>query len=363
MTAMAMSTYDADYDRANEVKLFDESKKGVKGLVDSGLTTIPRFFIYPPETLSDLKPDSHTRPESISIPIIDLSGSRSAIVDQISRAAREFGFFQIINHGIALETIERTISAIKAFHEQPTEIKAPFYRREVRNCVRYFSNIDLYHSEAASWRDTLHVMLGSNPPAAGGLPEICREEVLDWDREVEVLGGKLMGLMSEGLGLSTERLKEYTCLEGKAMVGQYYPNCPQPDLTMGNGSHTDPGVFTVLIQDQTGGLQVKYGGLWVDVKPVRGAIVVNVGDLLQIMTNDEYKSVFHRVLANSSGQPRVSVAVFPQPGKREELYGPLPELVSPNKPALYKQFMYLEYMRKFFSKQIDGKTLLSQYKL
>ena len=88
--------------------------------------------------------------------------------------------------------------------------------------------------------------------------------------------------MCEGLGVETSRLKEMTCLEGKVMVGHYYPNCPQPDLTVGLAYHTDAGVLTVVQQDHVGGLQVKYDGEWMDVKPVPGALVINVGDLLQV---------------------------------------------------------------------------------
>ncbi|KAF3432124.1 hypothetical protein FNV43_RR26863 [Rhamnella rubrinervis] len=363
MTSMTMNTFDADYDRANEVKQFDESKKGVKGLFDSGLTTIPRFFIHPPETLSELKLDSRAPPESISIPVIDLSDRHSAIVDQISRACRKFGFFQIVNHGIALETLERTVSSIKAFHDQPNEMKAPLYSREPAGSIRYFSNVDLFYTKAASWMDTLYMKVEPNSQTLKELPEICRKEMVDWHREVKVLVDKLTELMSEGLGLSAEKLKEYTCLEGCTMVGNYYPSCPQPHLTMGNASHTDGGVLTVLIQDQIGGLQVQYGDLWVDVKPVPGAIVINVGDLLQIITNDEYKSGLHRVLANSSGKSRVSVAVFPEPGKKDGLFGPLLELTSPNKPALYKHFTYFEYIGKFFSSKVEGKTMIDGYKL
>ncbi|KAF3432125.1 hypothetical protein FNV43_RR26864 [Rhamnella rubrinervis] len=365
MTSLAMVTNNAEYDRDREIKRFDESKKGVKGLVDSGLTAIPKFFIHPPQVLSDLKPHPETRPgsNSISIPIIDLSDRRSAIVDKMSRAAREWGFFWITNHGIPSETLDRTMAAIKAFHEQPTEVKSPFYSRETGNSVWYVSNFDLYHSKTAFWSDTLQVKMGPNPPAPEEVPEICRKEVEEWDKEAERLGEKLMGFMCEGLGLSTDRLKEITCLEWRSMVCHYYPPCPQPDLTLGAASHTDSNILTALIQDQTGGLQVKYGGVWVDVEPIPGAIVINVGDLLQIISNDEYKSVEHRVLANSSSKPRISIATFFKPCKGELIYGPLPELISPEKPPLFRQFTLSEFMRKFFTKALDGKTLLNHYRV
>lgn len=278
-------TSNEEYDRAKEVKQFDESKKGVKGLLDSGLTSIPRFFVHPPETLIDLKPTSDA--QFVSIPIIDLSGlnsgRRTAIVDQVSHAAKNHGFFQIINHGIPQTTMESTIAAIKAFFEQPSEDKERFYRRELENGVKYLSNVDLYRSKAASWRDSLQVRMGPTRVSPEEIPEICAKEMGQWDKEVVQLGEVVLGLVGEGLGLSEGRLTELTCLEGRSVVGHYYPFCPEPDRTVGLASHADPTVLTVLMQDQIGGLQVKSGGVWTDVKPVPGAIVINVGDLLQVV--------------------------------------------------------------------------------
>ncbi|CAL1399705.1 unnamed protein product [Linum trigynum] len=72
---------------------------------------------------------------------------------------------------------------------------------------------------------------------------------------------------------------------------------------------------------------------------VRGALVVNIGDLLQIMSNDEYKSVEHRVLANPSMEPRVSVAVFFNSDEQETVLGPIPELISPEKGSSPKSWI------------------------
>ncbi|KAJ6826949.1 1-aminocyclopropane-1-carboxylate oxidase-like protein 3-like [Iris pallida] len=110
------------------------------------------------------------------------------------------------------------------------------------------------------------------------------------------------------------------------------------------GAHRS-GVVTLRRRRRVGGLQVKWEGedgqcRWVDVEPVEGALLVNVGDLLQMISNDEYKSVEHRVVANSHKEGRVSIAVFFNPGKRGEtdLYGPLPELVSPEKTCSLSKF-------------------------
>ncbi|GMI79045.1 hypothetical protein like AT1G06620 [Hibiscus trionum] len=358
---MATAVNGNHYDRAEEVKRFDESKIGVKGLLDSGLTTIPSIFIHPPETLSDLKPKP--KQQSVAIPTIDLSGPRSTVVEQVAAASRTFGFFQIVNHGVPVQVLDRMIGSIRAFHEQPTDVKAKFYTRDIATGVNFISNVDLFHSKAASWRDTLQIKLGPTLPELENIPEVCRDEVVQWNLHSEALGERLMGLLSEGLGLDTDRLKNTTCLDARMMVGHYYPHCPQPDLTVGIASHTDPGVLTLLLQDHIGGLQIKHQGDWVDVKPVHGALVINIADILQIMSNDEYVSVEHRVLANPSEEPRVSIAVFYNPSAREALYGPFSELTSPEKPPRYRQFVYHDYMKRFFTKELDGKTLTNYYRM
>ncbi|WCJ33609.1 2-oxoglutarate (2OG) and Fe(II)-dependent oxygenase superfamily protein [Euphorbia peplus] len=321
---------DQGFDRVKEAKLFDESKIGVKGLLDSGVTAVPRIFIHPRETLSDLK-----SVELDVIPTVDLSGERAGVVEQIARASRELGFFQIVNHGVEKEVMERIIGRVKEFHELPTEMKKQWYRRDPGPGVSFFSNVDLFNSKAASWRDTLQVRLGPVGAKEEDLPEVCRKEVVEWNKEATRVAELLMELLSEGLGLKPQTLKDMSCSEAKVMVGHYYPYCPQPDMTVGITSHTDPGVLTVLLQDQVGGLQVKHGHQWVAVKPVPGALVINIGDILQIMSNGEYTSVDHRVLANPSVDPRISVAIFFNP----------------------------DYMTRFFSKQLDGRTLTNYYKL
>ncbi|CAI0413126.1 unnamed protein product [Linum tenue] len=221
-----------------EVQEFEDSKLGVKGLVDSGISSIPRFFVHP-----NFKPDPNPGARPDVIPTIDLSGvdrqdARAKIAEQISGACRELGFFQVVNHGIPVEFLDRFVGAVRGFHEQPTEEKAKLYRRE---------------------------------------------EVVEWNQRAKQVGGLLMELLCEGLGVNSGALKERRFLESRVMVGHYYPYCPQPDLTVGIASHTDPGALTLLLQDQVGGLQVKFGEQWVDVVPVRGALVVNIGDLLQVM--------------------------------------------------------------------------------
>ena len=150
------------YDRVEEVKRFDDSKIGVKELTDSGLTTIPRFFTHPPETLP-----------------IDLSGPQSVVVEQVVCASRSLGFFQIVNHGIPVQVLDRMIGSIRAFHEQPTNVKTKLYHRSTQTGVNLISNIDLYHFKTTSWRDTLQIKIGPTLLELDKVPKCCREEVVD----------------------------------------------------------------------------------------------------------------------------------------------------------------------------------------
>ena len=275
---------DVDYNRTDELKRFDASKTGVKGLFDSGVTAIPPIFLHPPETLCTLIPDPTAR--GLSVPIVDVSAPRAEVVRQLSRAARDHGVFQVVNHGIPEAAMARAMAAVKAFHEQPGEARAEFYGGSGGGGggVAYRSNFDLFQSKAANWHDTVRISTAPERAATELIPEVLRGAAEEWDGEVSRFGEALLGMMGEGLGLDEGRLRAMTCGERRAVVGHYYPPCPQPDRTVGLASHADPGLLTVLLQNQVGGLQIKSSsGVWIDVKPVPGALVINVGVLFQVV--------------------------------------------------------------------------------
>ena len=104
---------------------------------------------------------------------------------------------------------------------------------------------------------------------------------MEYAKQMMKLALTLFELLSEALGLDANHLNDMECAKGLTSICNYYPPCPQPELTQGATPHTDNGFLTILLQDQIGGLQIRHQGHWIDVPPLAGTLIVNVGGLLQ----------------------------------------------------------------------------------
>ncbi|KAF7144473.1 hypothetical protein RHSIM_Rhsim04G0186700 [Rhododendron simsii] len=168
-----------EYDRKSELKAFDDTKTGVKGLVDAGVTKIPRIFIHDKSKLNDISTTS-CGASLFSVPIIDFEGvdqgsaQRAGIIQKVRDACEKLGFFQVVNHGIAKYLMDDMIDGVRRFHEQDTEVKKGFYSRDVTRKFIYNSNFDLYTGPATNWRDTISCFMAPQPPDPQELPAVCR---------------------------------------------------------------------------------------------------------------------------------------------------------------------------------------------
>uniref|UniRef100_A0A0E0D0H6 Fe2OG dioxygenase domain-containing protein n=1 Tax=Oryza meridionalis TaxID=40149 RepID=A0A0E0D0H6_9ORYZ len=332
-------------DRLRDLQAFDDTKAGVKGLVDAGVTTIPAIFHHGPLLL-----ESH---DADVIPVIDLQADveRGHLVGQVRAAAQCVGFFQVVNHGIPGELLEEMLAAVRRFNEQPAEGKKAWYSRDSGRRVKFNSNFDLFQSPAANWRDTLLLELTPRQRRRS------HRRAGAYVEAVQRLGGALLELLSEAMGLPAP---EY--LGGgqlATMAAHYYPPCPEPHLTLGTTRHSDPSFLTVLLQESKG-LQVlmRQRQRW-----VAGALVVNIGDLLQLVSNDLFRSVEHRVLATTTAaaEPRLSVACFFRPDYAcTRVYAPV---TTTPPPPLYRSTTMPEFLSHYRAKGLDGRSALHHFRI
>lgn len=162
----------SDYDVLKEIKEFDDSKAGVKWLVDSGISKIPNFFIHPRDKL--LKADVQ-----LDLPVISLEGfedatRRAEIVAEIREACEKWGFFRITKHGIPDAVTNGALEGGRKFHEQPKELKMEFYTRDLKRKVKYYSTLDLFVTKIGQWRDTVNCDFDNGIVNCEGLPSIFR---------------------------------------------------------------------------------------------------------------------------------------------------------------------------------------------
>ncbi|CAD6267700.1 unnamed protein product [Miscanthus lutarioriparius] len=366
-----------DYDRRlSELKAFDDTKAGVKGLVDAGVTTVPTIFRHHRQDGPQVSSSSSSSCNTISvIPVIDLSAAdaaaREEVVAQVKAAAETVGFFQLVNHGVPGELLSEMLASVRRFNEEAPETKRAYYTRDARRKLRFNSNFDLFQSPAANWRDTLFCEAAPEPPRAEELPPAVRHVMLEYSGAAREVAARVLALLSEALGLGPGHLAGMGCADGLSLVCNYYPPCPEPDLTLGCSAHSDPSFLTLLLQDEhaQGGLQALLASGWVDVPPVPGALLVNVGDLLQLVSNGRFRSVEHRVVANRSRDTaRVSVACFfnADIARSTRLYGPIAELITSGDGAgraLYRSVTVPEFLAHYDKKGLDGRPALHHFQL
>ncbi|XP_020401094.1 flavanone 3-dioxygenase 2 [Zea mays] len=189
-----------------------------------------------------------------------------------------------------------------------------------------------------------------------------REIVSAYCCEVRLLGIRLLGMIS--LSLGPQFFEDYieNALgeqeQHMALAVNYYPQCPEPDLTYDLPKYTDPNALTILLQDpNVAGLQVLKGSgggedQWIAVSPRPNALVINLGDQLQALSNGAYKSVWHRAVVNDA-QERMSVASFLCPCNSAVISPAVALVVRDGDAPVYRSYTYDEYYNKFWSRSLD----------
>ncbi|RYD92515.1 MAG: isopenicillin N synthase family oxygenase, partial [Sphingomonadales bacterium] len=182
----------------------------------------------------------------------------------------------------------------------------------------------------------------------GDMPEF-REAVARYLDAMHGLSVELLRAFALGLGLPEHRFDDYFHRPPSQLSLVCYPPLPPAALAEASSmvSHTDEGPFTILAQDQVGGLEVKRrDGTWIAAPPIANAFTINVGDMMMWWTNGEFISNAHRV-RNAAGVERFSVPFFANPD-RDVVVAPLPEIVERTGPARYEPVKVSEHLARFY---------------
>ena len=325
--------------------------------------------------MAELKDDLDQYPVADStelvgqVPVIDVAeivrdaaspAARDA-VEKIAAACREWGFFQVVNHGIPETLINDTWRETAAFFTGPQPVKDAIMRNR-DNPWGYYNN-ELTKNQRDKKEVFDYTTDGTDPiyRAENRWPDVAgpfQDSLCRYRDAVTALSLSLLEAFCVGLDLPPDFMRaDFEHGHTGFVRLNYYPvrdpleqsnleHLPTADL--GVHHHTDAGALTVLLQDDVGGLQVFRNGFWHDVRPEPGAFVINTGDMMQVWSNDIYRAAVHRVLAMDS-RDRYSIPFFFNPSSATDV-APLPSVISDERPARYRTISWAE----FRGKRTDG---------
>ncbi|XBI95886.1 2-oxoglutarate-Fe(II) type oxidoreductase hxnY-like [Triticum dicoccoides] len=276
----------------------------------------------------------------------DDAGARARATEAVREACQATGFFRAVNHAVPRELMARALDLSAAFFALPDEEKAKVRPAEGASA----SPLPVgYARQPAHSADKNEYLLLFNPKLGlnhyPAQPAGFRDALEECYAKLTELGLLIQDILNECMGLPPGFLAGYNADRGFDFLTalRYFP--ATTDENNGISAHEDGNCITFVLQDGVGGLEVLgEDGSWVPAEPVEGSIVVNVGDVLQVLSNKKFKSATHRVVRRP-GAHRHSIAFF------LNLHGdkwvePLPEFAGDaGEPPRYRGFRYNEYMQ------------------
>jgi isopenicillin N synthase-like dioxygenase len=313
-----------------------------------------------------------------SIPVIDLSRlaggerGRAGVVDAVMAAYGEVGFAYLVGHGVAPELMGAVFAASKAFHALPLAQKMAIeLDANHRGYIPIASSTDRTSTLANVTKpnqSASFMMMSDDPPGSAQVvagtylagpnrwPELpqFRRTVEAYHAALCELGQRMMEVVASALGDSDGAISAAFVTPTTWLRLLHYPSVvttAASDL-YGSAPHRDFGGITILAQDEVGGLQVADPlGEWIDVPPLPGAFVMNVGDMLHRWSNGRLLSTPHRVI-NRTGRERYSVPFFFDP-HMATVIEPLPGCVDAGNPGRFEPIEFGQFVRSQLTASYD----------
>ncbi|KAL3345033.1 hypothetical protein AABB24_024139 [Solanum stoloniferum] len=300
-----------------------------------------------------------------SVPIIDLqkliSGdSMDSELQKLHFACQQWGFLQVINHGVTPSLLEDFKREVIELFKIPMEEKKKLWQQE-DNHEGFGQLFVVSEEQKLDWSDLFYITtLPSHIRQMDlfqKLPSKFREIMEAYCNEIKNLAMIILCQLAKALRMDEKEMRDLFSDGVQSIRMNYYPPCPAPEKTIGLSPHSDADALTVLFQlNETEGLQVRKDGVWVPVKPLPNALIVNIGDIMEIVSNGVYRSIEHRAIVNSNKE-RLSVATFYSSNLDSEL-GPAHSLTGPNNPPIFRRVPLHKYFKDFFARKLDGKSYI-----
>ncbi|EEF33888.1 Naringenin,2-oxoglutarate 3-dioxygenase, putative [Ricinus communis] len=296
----------------------------VQELAKLSLESIPPRYVR-----QDQDQPINVQNQNVEVPVIDMERllSQESMHSELAKlhcACRDWGFFQLVNHQVSASLLEKMKIEVQEFFNLPMEKKKKLWQ---------------YPGEVEGF----------------GQPLLETLDTYSW--EVKNLAKIILAQMAKTLEMEAKEMTEIFEDGHQSIRINYYPPCPQPEKVIGLTPHSDATGLTILLQlNEVEGLQINKNGKWVTVKPIPNAFIINIGDILEIISNGRYRSIEHRATVNSEKE-RLSIATFYAPKVEAEI-GPAPSLITQQTPALFKRIGVEEYFRSLFARELHSKSHL-----
>lgn len=277
-------------------------------------------------------------------------------MEALHEACRDWGFFQVVGHGVEARLRRETQRQMEAFFSLPADDKHAIIRTEKNPWGFYDQELT---KNVRDWKEIFDVgPPESEGPLAGAMPQWpntlpqFETTILDYSDECARVARHLLSAIGSNLGMAPDYLGRMFEPDHTSFLRlNYYPACDSPAAPdsptipaeghLGISHHTDAGTLTVVMQDSVPGLQVERHGGWHLIEPVADAFVINIGDIVQVWSNDLYKAPLHRVITHTDRE-RYSAAYFFNPSSHAN-YAPLPSVCDEEHPPLYESINWGEF--------------------
>ncbi|XP_052194715.1 protein SRG1-like [Diospyros lotus] len=340
----------------------------VKELAMKGLATVPARYIR-----DDVEECTSSDPNQafLGVPLIDMDKlvnpeTRDMEVHKLHAACKDWGAFQLINHGLCSRTVRSMKAKTEEFFNLDLEEKQRWAQKP-GSLEGYGQAFVISEDQKLEWCDMIYLRALPLPLRNLGFwpatPHGYREAIESYCEGIRELAVSLMGFIAKGLlGVGGKRFSEAFEDGRYELRMNCYPPCPEPEKVVGIAPHADISGITFLLDCRdVAGLQVQKDGHWFTVRPIADAIVVNLGHILEITSNGIYKAPQHRAIVDR-WKERLSVVAFCYPSPDTDI-GPAKELIEAGRPALYRTLKLEEYFKRFYDWNLGAVPFIDTLKL